>query len=210
MDTVQRATREQGSKRNPGAAIETTEITNLDGAKVAWSDVKTACEIEGLTINEVCTRFRLKYPAVYARATRGKWKVISAIKKRAKELQKREAELTTTGAQWAKRGETHRELVFKVAHGALAKAKLKPPRTFKEAKLADDMARKACGLDINEGVSQSMLVHLNELIDGREPEVLEAEVVDAELSPDDTVSAVPDSGQHGSSAAIESDGRCTS
>jgi hypothetical protein len=113
-------------------------------------------------------------------------------------------------AQWAKRGETHRELVFELAHGALAKAKLKPPRTFKEAKLADDMARKACGLDINEGVSQSVLVHLNELIEGREPEILEAGVVDAELSPDDSASVFPDSGQQGSSAAIESNARpCT-
>jgi hypothetical protein len=79
----------------------------------------------------------------YARATRGKWKVISSIKKRAKELQKREAELTTTAAQWAKRGERHRELVFGVAHGPLARARLKQPHTFREAKLADDMARKA-------------------------------------------------------------------
>jgi hypothetical protein len=58
------------------------------------------------------------------------------------------------------------------------KARLKPPRTFKEAKIADDMARKACGLDINEGISQSVLIHVNELIEGREPEILEAEVVD--------------------------------
>src|SRR5260370_10402772 len=151
-DAMQHATGEKGSRRNPGAAIETTEITNLDGAKVTWSDVKTACEIEGFTITELCTRFKLKYPAVYARATRGKWKVISSIKKRAKELQKREAELTTTAAQWAKRGERHRELVFGVAYGALARAKLKPPCTFKEAKLADDMARRACELDLNEGV----------------------------------------------------------
>jgi hypothetical protein len=178
MDAPQPTTRESGRKLNRGAAIETTEITNLDGAKVAWSDVKTACEIEGLTITELCARFKLKYPAVYARATRGKWKVISSIKKRAKELQKREAELTTTAAQWAKRGERHRELVFGVAHGALARAKLKPPRTFREAKLADDMARKACGLDLNEGVSQSVLIQVNELIEGHEPEILEAKVVD--------------------------------
>ena len=77
------------SDRNPGAAIETTEITNLDGAKIAWSDVKNACEVEGLTITEVCARFRLKYPADYARATRGKWTVISSVKKRANELQRR-------------------------------------------------------------------------------------------------------------------------
>jgi len=41
----------------------------------------------------------------------------------------------------------HRDLVFNLAHGALAKAKVKPPRTFKEAKIADEMARKACGFD---------------------------------------------------------------
>jgi hypothetical protein len=54
--------------RNPGAAIETTEITNIDGAKVAWSEVKNACEIEGLTITEVCTRYKLNTrPFMHAR-----------------------------------------------------------------------------------------------------------------------------------------------
>ena len=43
-ETEQHTTRESHGKRNPGAAIETTEITNLRGAKVAWSDVKNACE----------------------------------------------------------------------------------------------------------------------------------------------------------------------
>src|SRR6266446_663746 len=119
------------SRPNTGAAIETTEIANADGAKVAWIDVKNACEIEGLTITEVCTRYKLKYPAVYARATRGKWSVISSIKKRAKELQEREAELTTTNAQWAKRGETHRLLVFDKASDAIKKARVRPPKSWK-------------------------------------------------------------------------------
>ena len=176
-------------KRNPGAAIETTEITNLDGAKVAWSDVKNACEIEGLTINEVCTRYRLKYSAVYARAARGQWKVISTIKKRAKELQKREAELTTTASEWARRGDAHRDLIFNLAHNALAKAKLRPPRTFKEAKTADDMARKACGLDDRDTASDFLLIHINEL-DAGEPRPIEASVIEAELLPDAPVSVL--------------------
>jgi hypothetical protein len=173
---------EHGIKSNPGAAIETTEITSSDGAKVAWKDVKNACQIEGLTITEVCARYKLKYPAVYARATRGKWKVISSVKKRAKELQKRDEELTTTAAQWARRGDAHRDLVFGLAHGALAKAKLKAPRTFKEAKIADEMARKACGLDEGDSVSQAVLIHINEL-DAGEPVPIEASVIDAELPP---------------------------
>jgi hypothetical protein len=140
-------TPKRASKRNPGAAIETTEITNSEGAKVAWNEVKNACEIEGLTITEVCTRYRLKYPAVYARAARGKWKVVSSIKKRAKELQQREAELTTTAAQWAKRGETHRLLVFDKASGAIEKARMRPPKSWKEFDLADRAARRAAGLE---------------------------------------------------------------
>jgi hypothetical protein len=177
-------------KRNLGAAIETTEITNLDGAKVAWKDVKNACEVEGLTITEVCARFRLKYPAVYARATRGKWTIISSVKKRAKELQKREAELKTSATEWARRGDAHRDLMFNVAHGALAKAKLQSPRTWKEAKLADEMARRACGLDDRDAASQSLLIHINEIVDASEPYPVEASVIDAELSPDAPVSVL--------------------
>jgi hypothetical protein len=166
-------------KRNPGAAIETTEITNIDGAKVAWIDVKNSCEIEGLTITEVCTRYKLKYPAVYARATRGKWSVISSVKKRAKELQEREAELTTTAAQWAKRGETHRFLVFDKASGAIQKAKMRPPKSWKEFDLADRAARRAAGLESADVVQQT-LIHLNE-IGAEEP--IEAELVTTVESP---------------------------
>jgi hypothetical protein len=176
-------------KRNPGAAIETTEITNIDGAKIAWNEVKNACEVGGLTINEVCARFRLKYPAVYARATRGKWNVITSVKKRAKELQKREAELKTSAAEWVRRGDVHRDLVFGIAHGALAKANLKPPHTFKEAKIADEMARKACGLDEGESAKHALLIHINEL-DAGEPVAIEASVIDAESSSDTRVSVL--------------------
>jgi hypothetical protein len=180
---------EQCVKRNPGAAIETTEITNLDGAKIPWGDVKNACEVEGLTITEVCARYKLKYPAIYARASRGRWKVISTIKKRAQELQKREAELKTSAAEWARRGDAHRDLVFGLAHGALAKAKLKPPRTFKEAKIADEMARKACGLDDGDSAQHALLIHINEL-DAGEPMPIEATVIEAELSSDAPVSVL--------------------
>ena len=113
----------------------------------------------------------------------------STVKKRAKELQKREAELATTAAQWARRGDVHRNLVFGIAHGALAKAKLKPPRTFKEAKIADEMARKACGLDEDDSAQQAILIHINEL-DASEPVPIEASVTEAELLSDVPVSAL--------------------
>ena len=181
-DKIDQQTNGEKTGRNPGAAIEKTAITNSEGAKVAWIDVRNACEVEGLTITEVCARYKLRYQAVYARATRGKWTVISSVKKRAKELQKRDAELTTSAAQWARRGDVHRDLVFNLAHGALAKAKLNPPRTFKEAKIADEMARKACGLDEGDSAQHALLIHINEL-DAGEPRPIEASVIDAELSP---------------------------
>jgi hypothetical protein len=140
---------------------------------VAWKDVKNACEVEGLTITEVCTRYKLKYPAVYARSARGKWKVVSSIEKRAKELQKRDEELTTTAAQWAKRGEAHRFLVFDKASDAIKKARVRPPKSWKEFDLADRAARRAAGLEKADVVQQT-LIHLNE-IGAEQP--IEAELV---------------------------------
>jgi hypothetical protein len=73
-----------------------------------------------------------------------------------------------------------------LSHSALAKANLKPPRTFKEAKIADDMARRACGLDDRDNAQQALIIHINELGDGFEPRPIEASAIDAELLSDDT------------------------
>src|ERR1700720_1351513 len=85
--------------------------------------------------------------------------------------------------------DVHRNLVFNLAHGALAKAKLKPPRTFKEAKIADEMARKACGLDEGDSAQHALLIHINEL-DAGEPVPIEASVIEAELSQSAPVSVL--------------------
>ncbi len=96
--------------------------------------------------------------------------------------------MTTTASDWARRGDAHRELVFNVAHGAFAKAKLQSPRTWKEAKLADEMARRACGLDDRDAASQTLLIHINETVNGFDPYPIEANVIDAALSPPTPVS----------------------
>jgi hypothetical protein len=87
----------------------------------------------------------------------------------------------------------HRNLVFNLSHGALAKAKLRPPRTFKEAKIADEMARKACGLDQLDDRSRALLIHINELNDDPDAQPIEASVIDAELSPCTPASTPQDS-----------------
>ena len=78
----------------------------------------------------------------------------------------------------------HRDLVFILAHGALAKAKLQAPCTFKEAKIADEMARKACGLEESDSAQHALLIHINEL---DAPLPIEASVIEAELSSDASV-----------------------
>jgi len=53
--------------------------------------------------------------------------------------------------------------VFKFALGARTKAKLKPQRTFEEAKIADEIARKARGFDQLDDRSQALLIHIHEI-----------------------------------------------
>jgi len=107
--------------------------------------------------------------------------------------------LKTSAAEWARRGDVHSNLVFNLAHGALAKAKLKPLRTFKEAKIADEMARKACGLDEGDSAQHALLIHINEL-DAGEPRPIEASVFEGEIVPDASVSVL----QEASSNEIKS------
>jgi hypothetical protein len=52
-----------------------------------------------------------------------------------------------------------------------------PPRTFKDAKLGDDLARKACGLNINEGVSQSVVIDVNETLEDCEAQIHEPKLL---------------------------------
>jgi hypothetical protein len=51
---------------------------------------------------------------------------------------------------WSERGEMHRQLAFKLANGALAAAARTgglPIESWRDAHLADQVARKSCGLD---------------------------------------------------------------
>jgi hypothetical protein len=83
---------------------------------------------------------------------------------------------------------TRTVILFLISHTPLfQKRKLRPPRTFKEAKIADEMARKACGLDKNDSGSQALLIHINEL---DAPLPIEASVFEGELLPEAAVPVV--------------------
>jgi hypothetical protein len=70
--------------------------------------------------------------------------------------------------------------VFKIAHEALKRATLPAPRSWKEAQIADNMARKAVGLDEERGNSAIInvgWVHdtIGKAARGRENDILDVE-----------------------------------
>lgn len=48
---------------------------------------------------------------------------------------------------WKTKGSAHRRMVFEKANSAIREANLPAPRTWKDAQIADSMARKAAGLE---------------------------------------------------------------
>jgi hypothetical protein len=48
---------------------------------------------------------------------------------------------------WLAKGEAHRALVFDKASGAIKKARIRPPQSWKEFDLADRAARRSAGLE---------------------------------------------------------------
>ena len=63
--------------------------------------------------------------------------------------------------------------MFDKTSGAIEKAKMRPPKSWKEFDLADRAARRAAGLE-NADIIQQTLIHINEL-DAEQP--IEPEVV---------------------------------
>ena len=107
------------------------------------------------------------------RSRRDKWPVPSRVEERARQLQdslqrrleaaeqRRDSNAVTTetlARSWAERGEQHRALTFDFAHSELIAASKRglPIEDWSGAEKADRMARKACGLDSEEGARISI------------------------------------------------------
>lgn len=164
----------------------TTHIKNLEGEIVAWDAVKDALLKENLTIKEASARFKIKVRTLYERCRRYGWKPVHATAKAArKELAKKvHDEILKIGADgvidWTNAGEKHRKTAFKIAHASVAKFKPRAPKNFRELEAADKMARRAAGLE-NVEIQQNTLIQVNELINEAEPQVTEAQPVEAEI-----------------------------
>jgi hypothetical protein len=69
---------------------------------------------------------------------------------------------------WAKRKNEHRDMMYKFGHTSLkgittGRNKLKAPRTWKDAQIADSITRKAAGLDENTGPQINVMIALGAL-----------------------------------------------
>jgi hypothetical protein len=68
---------------------------------------------------------------------------------------------------WAERGEQHRTLTFNLAHSELIAVSKRglAIEDWSSAEKADRMARKACGLDSEEGARISMMALINDRLE---------------------------------------------
>jgi hypothetical protein len=137
-------------------------------APEVWVAVEKAV-CAGMGYSQAARAFGIRSPhAIIMRSRRDKWPVPSRVEERARQLQaslqrsreaaeqRRNGNDTTTqslAASWAERGEVHRAVAFDFAHNSLkaaAKAGL-PVASWRDASLADAVARKSAGLDSKEG-----------------------------------------------------------
>ena len=123
----------------------------------------------GLRIPSTARAFGIRSPhAIIMKSRRDGWAVPSRVEERARQLQdslqrrseaaeqRRDSNAVTTetlARSWVERGEQHRALTFNLAHSELIAASKRglPIEDWSDAEKADRMARKACGLDSEEG-----------------------------------------------------------
>src|SRR6266478_5672965 len=155
-DTMQPTTRESGSR-----------------VAIPWDIIERTC-IAGMTFMNAAKEFGVKEDTIRKRARRYNWPVERAIGKAVQKAVQNAQVVDKTAQDWLAKGEAHRAVVFDKASGAIAKANMTPPRSWREFDLADRAARQAANLENAEIVQQSLLIHINEAIDGHDFEVIEA------------------------------------
>lgn len=117
---------------------------------VDWAAIERACTA-GMSFQEAERVFGIPSDTIYKRSVRKAWIVPTKIEKIVREVSEREKTMqivgNTVGQTWAERGEAHRRMVFEKAYGGLTSAQLPTPKSWKDAEIADKMARRAAGLD---------------------------------------------------------------
>jgi hypothetical protein len=150
--------------------------------KETWDAVKVAY-LAGLTAKEIAQQYGLEEQTVATKVCKAGWSKI--IKEAVQTVKPKDEILAKTAdlleMDWKNKGAGHRAHVFKIAHDALKKSRLPAPRSWKDAQIADNMARKAVGLDEERGSTAVINVGFIHKTAGNAVTRIENDVVDAEF-----------------------------
>jgi hypothetical protein len=162
--------------------------------KETWDAVKVAY-LAGLSTKEIAQQFELEEQTVATKVCKAGWnKIIREAVKTVKpndQILKRTADILEM--DWKSKGAGHRAHVFKIAHEALKRSSLPAPRSWKDAQIADNMARKAVGLDEEKGANAIVNIGWMQSTLGGSAPAVDNEIFDVEFERE-SVSETEDAG----------------
>lgn len=157
--------------------------------KETWLAVKT-CYLSGMSRKDIADRFGINYDTVVTRICKAGWHKLRVLPQSVpveRSMVEKVADMLEE--DWKNKGSAHRRLVFEKANSALREANLPAPRTWKDAQIADSMARKAAGLEDAEN-TKSTIVNvgwLQQTAGGAVTKIdATSEIIDAEIVEDTT------------------------
>lgn len=150
--------------------------------KETWDAVKVSY-LAGLSTKEIAQQYGLEEQTVATKVCKAGWNKIikDSIKTVVPDNKILEKTADLLEMDWKNKGAGHRAHVFKIAHEALKKASLPAPRSWKDAQIADNMARKAAGLDEEKGAVAVVNVGWMHGTIGGTPTRIENDVLDVEF-----------------------------
>ena len=153
-------------------------------AKETWLAVKT-CYLAGMSTNDIADKFGINRDTITTKTWKAGWNKLRKLPD-SQPLEKTMVEKVADMLEedWKTKGSAHRRLVFNKANSALREANLPAPRTWKDAQIADSMARKAAGLEDSENTKGTIVNvgWLQQTAGGAVTKIdIESEIVDAEV-----------------------------
>lgn len=126
-----------------------------------WSGIQRLIESGALSYSEAAERMEVSVGALRQRAYRERWLSPERVRKAAAVLCRvmPEEVLKDAAESWHEKGQRHRLRVFELAHESLVHAELPAPKTWRDAQVADNMARRAVGLD-DDSVKGSPIINV--------------------------------------------------
>jgi len=118
-----------------------------------WDQIKLAMVGGGLSARDAGVQFKIHPRTIVRKSVQERWPLQRRLDAKNKNVSRRGATKTALEAvefSWAEKGDSLRKQVFDLAQKGLQNARLKKVTSWKDAEIADKMARRAAGLKDNE------------------------------------------------------------